>query len=68
MRVSVRNGGVWAASTTRPQLVVVAVELVDHQGAVAVTDQAVHEVLHGRPQDRLVVTGEEVGGHDEGDS
>ena len=51
-----------------PQLVVLAVELVDHQGPVAVADQAVHEVLDGRPQNRLVVTGEEVGGHDEGDS
>ena len=45
------------------QLVVVAVELVHHQRAVAVADQAVHELGDGASQRRFVVARQQVHRH-----
>ncbi len=44
MRRSVRNGGVWAASTAAPSSDLVHVELVDQQGAVVGAHQGVDEL------------------------
>ena len=62
-RRSVRNGGVWAASTTAPMSYVLAVELLDHQRAVAVADQLVHQVGDGLAEQHLVLAPQEVDAH-----
>ena len=47
----------------RADLVLLVVELVDHQRTVAVADEVMNDVGHGGEQQRLVVAGDEVDSH-----
>ena len=48
----------------RAHLVLVAVELVDHQAAIAIADELRHELLGTGPEQCLVVTRQQPNSHD----
>ncbi len=52
----------------RAELVLVTVELVDHQAAFAVADEVHDEIVRLGAQDRLVVTGQQMDSHGDPDS